>query len=391
MNARWKRVFLASMTAIAAIGSQATWAADGVHYKISGFGTLGGAKTDTDETGFRTSVSQLKGADKQGFDLGVDSKAAVQGTVFLPQDFAITAQILGIRRDEVDFDMGFEWLYAQYTGVPGLDLKVGRVVLPAFLVSDSRLVGYASPWLRVPPLVYSMMPMSHVDGGQATYRHAIGGAVVSAQLTYSSSTHTNAYSTAGVPLGPTTLYLPNTTSGQADNVVGLNATLEWGDWTARISQVRANDKLVSTVVLPAAYGGAQYDTPLNFKDKFQEIGLQYDNGSLVFMSEYVTRKTDPAVQHAKAWYVGGGYRFGALMPYAIVSQFEVTKSTVSSIDPKTKGLAAGLRYDFASNLALKGEWARYRNYNTYIFTDAASPSAKGKNVNVMSVALDFVF
>jgi hypothetical protein len=385
MSSRTKRYFLNGVIVTALAGSHVAWA-EAVSYKISGFGTLGATKTDTDDTGFRASIGQLKGASKD-IDLGVDSRAAVQGSVFLPHDFAVTAQILGIRRDNVDFDMGFEWLYAQYTGVPGLDVKVGRVVLPAFLVSDSRRVGYASPWLRVPPLVYSMMPMSNVDGGQATYRHAIGSAVLSAQWTYG-GTRTNSYLTQSLSLGGPTLYVPATTEGDVSHVIGLNATLEWGDWTARISQVRAQDDLTSSLSVP---GFGTVNTPLSFKDKFQEVGVQYDNGSLVVMSEFVRRKTDPALQHAKAWYVGAGYHFGAVMPYAIVSQFEITKAISSTIDPKTKGTALGLRYDFATNVALKGEWARYRNYDNYIFTDSVSPAVKGKNVDVMSIALDFVF
>ena len=48
-------------------------------------------------------------------------------------------------------------------------------------------------------------------------------------------------------------------------------------------------------------------------------------------------------------------------------------------------------HDFASNVALKAELARYRNNSSYIFTDTVSPAVADKNINVMSVALDFVF
>jgi hypothetical protein len=382
-----KALPLACLAVLAAAGAHPAFADDDVKFRLSGFGTVGGAMTNSDDTGFRTAVTQARGAKKQ-FDLGVDSKAALQGTVSFKGDFSVTAQILGIRRDDVDFDMAFEWFYAQYTGVPGLDLKAGRVVLPAFMVSDSRLVGYSIPWARVSPLVYSMMPMSNLDGGQATYRHSIGSAVLSAQITQGNTT-SNSYTTAGIPLGPsTTLYLLGNSAGKSRKVLAANLSLEWGDWSARISQVKDNTHLNIAYDIPN-FGTST--TLLDFKDTFQDVGVQYDNGSLVVMSEYVRRITDPAVQNSYSWYVGAGYRFDAWTPYVMVSQYATTKSTLSAIDPKTKGQAAGVRYDIAKNVALKGEFAQYKNYDGYIFTDAASPAAKGKKVNVMSLALDFVF
>jgi hypothetical protein len=177
-NMHLNRLATACVALASLLGAQASVAQDDIKYRISGFGTLGGVITDNGDTGFRTIVGQYDGAGNS-LDLGPDSRIALQGSVTYKDSLTATVQILGIRRGVENFDMGFEWAYLQYTGVPGLDLKAGRVVLPAFLVSDSRLVGYASPWLRVSPLVYAMMPLSNVDGGQITYRHSVGPAVVS--------------------------------------------------------------------------------------------------------------------------------------------------------------------------------------------------------------------
>src|SRR5690606_29013292 len=111
----------------------------------------------------------------------------------------------------------------------------------------------------------------------------------------------------------------------------------------------------------------------------------YDNGKLVVTSEYVKRKTKPATADSSAWYVGAGYRFGEVMPYVMISKF-----TLKDTPESTKGAAVGARYDFAKNVALKAEFARY-NQSGYIFLDAVAPAAPDKKVNVISVALDFVF
>lgn len=358
-----------------------------------GLAPWGGVVTNNDETGFRTSVEQFKGA-KKHLDLGVDSKLAVQGSAVFDSGFTVTAQVLGARKGTDDFDMGFEWLFLQYTGIEGLDLKGGRVVMPAFLVSDSRLVGYAIPWLRVSPLVYAMMPLSHVDGAQATYRRSIGPAVASVQVTGGGANGPAGTAAALPGLG----VVNSTADSNTSRILGLNAMLEWGDWTFRASQIKGRSAVDTTVIVPAGALGPgspsfPYTVGLEFDDKFQEFGLQYDDGKVVAVAEYVKRSTkNVQTQNGKAWYVAAGYRFGSVMPYAMLSQYTQTSTYAQDTNPpKAKGLALGGRYDFANNMAVKVEWAQYKNNSTYIFTDSISSGVADKKINVMSVALDFIF
>ncbi len=370
---------LAVLLCAMGLGAWATPSLADVQYKFSGFGTLGAVMTNNDDTEFRTSVEQFQGATKTP-DLGVDSKLWVQGSAVFSNGVTLTAQVLGARRNGEEFDAGFEWAYVQYTGIDGLDLKAGRVVLPAFLVSDSRMVGYATPWLRVSPLVYAMMPLSKVDGGQIGVRHAFGPAVVSGQLTYGNTSGV-AKVFSGVPV---------VTDGDTRNIHGLNVSLEWGDWTFRASQINDNTNLATTIYHPTF--GPIPGPPQIFKDKFQEYGVQYDDGKVVVMAEHVSRSTkDVKVQDAKAWYVAAGYRFDSVMPYVMVSQFKQTYASTGPLPPKSKGLALGARYELTARTALKAEWAQYKNNSGYIFTDAVSPAVADKKINVMSVALDFVF
>lgn len=349
---------------------------DDITFKGGGFGTLGAARTNSKVTQFRNEPTQWSGADNH-IDLGLDSRLGVQGTVTYKSDFSITAQVLGIRREDEDFELDFEWLYAQYTGVPGLNLKAGRVALPAFLVSDSRRVGYAVPWMRVPPLAYSMLSLSTVDGVQAAYSHSFGPVVGTVQFTHGRGQSNLALYGQFPPGGGFhRQYIPV----KQDNVNSLNGTLEWGDWSARIGQVTSEDS--GTINVPTFFNVTS-DIP-SFKDKFTGVGLQYDNGKAVVTTEYLKRKTKPTnTSDASAWYVGGGYRFGEVMPYVLVSQYK------PKTEEATKGTAIGVRYDFAKNVAFKAEFARYEQ-GGFVFLDSAPPVADAK-VNVVSVALDFVF
>jgi len=361
---------------------------DDVKFKGGGFGTLGATRTNVDETQFRSGLTQYSGADKT-VDLGVDSRLGLQGTVAYKSDFALTAQLLGMRRQDVDFDLDVEWLYAQYTGVPGLDVKAGRVALAAFLVSDSRYVGYATPWLRVPPLVYSMLPYSTVDGIQAGYRHSIGPAVASIQVSHGRSKAGISAVGEFPPNSGSGLFAESRLDTRSPKATNVNLMLEWGDWTARIGQVKSDVEMTVNIPSPP-FGGPLSGLPGPvFKDTFTGLGLQYDNGKLVVIAEHVKRKTKPQqVFDSTAWYVGGGYHFGEFMPYVVISKFTVD---FPGLESTTKGTAAGLRYDFAKNVALKAEFARYDANNSLIFTDGISPAARDKKVNVVSVALDFVF
>ena len=73
----------------------------------------------------------------------------------------------------------------------------------------------------------------------------------------------------------------------------------------------------------------------------------------------------------------------AAAPYVLVSQYK------PKTEEATKGTAIGVRYDFAKNVAFKAEFARYEQ-GGFVFLDSAPPVADAK-VNVVSVALDFVF
>lgn len=358
------------------LSGQSARADDDVKFKGGGFGTLGAARTNSKTTQFRNEPTQWSGADNH-VDLGLDSRLGVQGTMTYKSDFSITAQVLGIRREDEDFKVDFEWLYAQYTGVPGLNLKAGRVALPAFLVSDSRRVGYAVPWMRVPPLAYSMLSLSTVDGVQAAYSHSLGPVVASVQYTHGRG-HSNLALYDQFPPGSGN-YVRELIPVSQDNVNSLNATLEWGDFSARIGQVTSEDS--GTLSVPAF----SFTTSLApFKDKFTGVGLQYDNGKAVVTTEYLKRKTKPTnTADASAWYVGGGYRFGEVMPYVLVSRYK------PKTEEATKGTAVGVRYDFMKNVAFKAEFARY-DQGGFVFLDSAPPAADAK-VNVVSVALDFVF
>jgi len=63
-----------------------------------------------------------------------------------------------------------EWANLIYALSPDASVRIGRIVLPTFMVADSRKVGYANPWVRPPVEVYGLVPITQSDGLDASYR-----------------------------------------------------------------------------------------------------------------------------------------------------------------------------------------------------------------------------
>lgn len=346
----------------------------GIKTTFSGFGTLVGTMTDNDKVELISSPTQTKGAAKD-FDLGMDSRLGLQGRVEFDPAWSVTGQLIAQRRTDKDFDPQVEWLFGQWSGVQGLDLRLGRVVLPAFLVSDSRFVSYALPGVRVPTMVYGLFPVSSVDGGQALYRQRTGA--VNWTFTVSGGN--------GVRVSDTS---------ENAHLLQASALAEFGDWALRYGYVQGATTLD---VLPGM-------PEVRFREKFHNVAAQYDNGSVFATAEYVMRTTDPQVLNMSGWYVTAGTRLGKWTPYATVSHTSVAGDNepiayvmgfpvrLLTSANKAKGVAAGLRYDVATNVALKAEYGHYDGRSPFAFRPPAGGLlTEDHTVNTLSLGLDFVF
>lgn len=397
----WQAVAAAAMMAACAAHAEE----GGIQYKVSGFGTIAATTTDEGDQEFRAGLYQSQGAGSN-LDLGVDTKFGVQGQVLFNPQFSVTAQLLAQRKrvdtavdSNRDLDIGVEWLFAQYTPKPGVDLRLGRVVMPAFMISDSRSVGYAQPWLRAPLAIYAQMPMTTLDGVQLLWRQPIGAATLTVQPSYGTSAF-------NVSSGPVVL------DGKSDKLFNINTSLEWQDWTARLGYTQSTAPLAVDLLQVGALGLPPVSFDLS--DKFTSLGLQYDNGTALFMTEWARRKMKDLPLAAPAgyadvpvgggatladvyaarlggrplakttsWYVAGGWRFGNWLPMLAISQ-----ATNDLTKVKTKGLDLSVRYEFYRNVSVKAQWTRVEARDSAAFV---MPGTTDDHINVLSAGVDFVF
>jgi len=348
-------------------------AAEGLDLRFSGYGTVAATYADTHRALYRSSWRQGSGS-RGRIDPGVDSRLGGQVNADFGGGWSAVAQVLAVRRDGGD-RLDMEWLYAQAQLNDELSVRVGRLVLPAFMLSDVRNVGYAQHWVRTPAEVYFWLPVTSVDGAQLLYRRAWNGTTFTVQPTVGQA-DTRQYFDFGGGHG---LF-----SGKASfrNVRGLNLSAERGPWTLRFGQ--------TVVDVHQNWDNAPpFLAPLDFRHTFTGLGLQYDDGALLVMTELVNTDTSDGSFDSRSGYLSVGHRFGPWMPYVTRAHLHNAGTRIASIPPSITS-AAGLRWDAWKDVAVKGQVERTRLSGQQFIALDPGVDRRG-SVTVFTLALEFVF
>ncbi len=135
--------------------------------RISGFGTLG--VTDVaapNGWGYRRDLGQSGSTDRTRVD--VDSRIGLQLNYTPMTQLDFVAQLLAARASPgATLGDNVEWAFAAIHPTPQLTVRVGRINLDAFLMSDHRNVGFAYLPARPPVEFYGLLPTS-LDGADVS-------------------------------------------------------------------------------------------------------------------------------------------------------------------------------------------------------------------------------
>lgn len=415
-----KQIIAAVLSLPLALASAFAQEADGPTVKISGFGTGALTWTNTDQAEFGR-PNQASGARKSP-RTGVDSNLGLQANVGVNSWLSFTAQGL-VRRDaEDDFGAELAWAFAKARINDQLSVRVGRIGLPAFMISDYRNVGYANNFLRPPVEMYSQVPFNSLDGIDATYQHSFGDTSVTGQVA------------AGRAEAP----IAGGLTAKGKDMLGLNLVAEHGPFTARFGRVDGKISINGSAGLATLLGGLRaagsgYRFPqLNAmadqleanqkKASFTSVGLGMDWNNVVVQTEFAKRKVDAYVNDTSSWYVMSGYRFGKVLPYFIQSKVSIDgfpANTVPAACPagypaacgptlaalragasrvpytgigqgEQSSTSIGVRWDFYRSLAFKAQLDRVKPAvgSGLLLNPGAGFN---RDVTVGAVAIDFVF
>jgi hypothetical protein len=403
-----KQVLAAAvLAAIAALPAQAGTLDDG-NLSISGFGTLGVAKSNTDQAQFAR-YNQAEGvADKA--KIGLDTNLGLQATYKINDWLSGTAQILTRKNTSPSFTTDLTWAFLKARVNDEVSVRVGRVVPAIFLISDYQNVGYANTMMRPPIEMYGQAPIENVDGADINFQRAFGDFNFTTQAF------------AGVSRGK--LFIPTAGGVVATYrapAVGISFTGEYGPFVVRVGHAQADLKSndltpinsLTGTLTKVGFGQLANDIGLTDGKKiaFTSLGATMDWNNIVVQAEYAQRRAKEAVYipDTNAWYTMAGYRIGKVLPYYAHAAYTDAGSSVTppATFPKTGPLGStvygllksaeqssdliGVRWDFAKSIALKVQVDRVKpktKSGSLIYVPAAGIT---NNVTVVGAALDFVF
>lgn len=368
-------------------------------FSFSGFGTVAAVHSSEDKADFTGNVLQPKGAGySKTTSLTPDSKVGAQVNAVFNSKLSGVVQVVSQYRYDGTYTPQIEWANLKYQPTSNLSLRVGRIALPTYLMSESRLVGYAHTWARPPLEVYGVLPMTSNDGVDVSYRQQFG----------------NIHNNIQVYYGSNEIDIVGGGTAKGESSWGVNDTIEMGSLTLRASYASIKEKLTAAAFDPlfagmAALGEtdmlAKYDIS-NMPVSAFSLGASYDPGKWFVLSEFVHYKGDAVLANSRSWYAAGGYRVGKFTPYLIHSRVKASvkeeteggflngaiNATMYSASGSQKTTSVGVRVDAMKNVAIKAQYdrvttgdksnGRFRPYPGYV---------TGSSADIVTLGVDFVF
>ena len=297
--------------------------------EISGFVTAGATYGDSE-------VSSYDGTFQNRTNSAALNRLGIQISADVNPKVSVTGQLLARGNDPAGrYNVNADWAFVTYKAADPASVRVGKLKLTSYLISDYYEVGYAYPWVRPPQEVYSTNPITAIDGVDALVRFNFGNNslllqpyagsgrdiyAVQPQETMRTFAEWVAFSLLDIGDPGCCKHVMPKASPEGDinyiqftteNMGGINVALTNPYFTVRAGHF-------STRVYQADFGLT------GDKGTYTSAGVTADWRNIVFYSEYFERDVEGLANFAfpnqKGYYSTLGYRFGpALVHYTRAS------------------------------------------------------------------------
>lgn len=383
-------------------------------FSLSSFGTVGIVHSSEKKADFTSSIYKPNGAGHtRNWSADVDSLIGAQVIASFTPQLSAVVQVISEQGYDDSYRPSLEWANFKYQFTPDFSMRVGRTVQPAFLLSDSRKVGYTLPWVRPPGEVYSLVPVSSTDGVDFSYRLHMGDLINTVQGN----------------VGQGDFRMPgHSVRTLARESWGVSNLTEYGDLTTRITYQKTHLTLESYNPLFDSFRGFgeegnaiadRYD--VNDKPfEFVGVGAIYDPGKWFVMGEWGHYDSHTVIGSVSSWYLSSGYRIKAFTPYVTYARSRTVSATssagltTSALPPALAGagadlngtlntllassggqqtLSVGVRWDFTKNMDAKLQYdhTSLDDATTGPLINLQPGYQPGGSFNLLSLAVDFVF
>jgi hypothetical protein len=399
-------------------------------FSVHGFGTLGVVNSDARDADFVGTAFQPNGAGySRAWAPGVDSKAGLQVGAQFTDRLSAIVQMVSQHIYDNTWRPQLEWANLLYQLTPDLAIRAGRSVAAPFMLSDTHLVGYTYPWIRPPPELYGELPVSNQDGVEVHYHLQKGPVRQSLSVSYGQtnlpvldggevSARKFLLASDALELGALTVRIGYTSSRATTDIPTLDPLFAG---LLQFGTVASGEGFASAGAQASALGNT-YSLREAFPYAFSmaTVGMSYDPGSWLLMSEAARTASDGLLAASTAWYFTGGYRFGKFTPFLTVAQVEsgsylppgiataglpplvaaaaanlnaALSGALGEFAPSQSSATAGLRWDAMKDIDFKLQFDRVRlDHNSSGRLGNLQPGFRaGPDVNAISIAMDFVF
>lgn len=382
-------------------------------WELSGYTTLGYSYESEESLGLFRDSSQRKRFDKDGSFLP-DSQIGIQASYQFSSKLRATTQLVYADKADLTFDSSLEWAFLAYQPRPDLDVRLGRLSVDMFRISDVRRLDFASTWMRPPLEVYGWIIPYSIDGFDIAKEYLVGDNFWRVKLQLGKTSPE-----IQTPDGSQTI------ETQFNRFAIFSVVLDRYIWNARLSFARfttaeIGDNQLGVVQLlnglanipsPAgAQAGLFADTLLNSystRVSYLQGSLSYQLEDWQFDAEIVDISGDTILMPTGTGAsIFAGRQINELTPFLILSHFKPGRASVD-LDPSwsqvpnnevltpivlgifngpridQNTISAGVKWGISQNVALKFQWD-----NTKIKANGYGLWAYGDQINLQDTTVD---
>ena len=382
-------------------------------FSLQGFGTLGLARSNTDQVEFVRDLSQPDGITDH-WSGKIDSLVGIQANFQVSEKIEAVAQAVSHYRYDKTFRPDLTWAFLKYDADSNSSLRAGRLGTEFYMLADSRQVGYSYLTVRPAGDYYGALPFSYIDGLDLQLTSPLANGLIRGKIF-------SGVSREQAPLADRQWDLDGSrmTGGHIDYLNG-----HW-QWRLGYAQIRFNhnlpisdltDALNAAAIATGITAASEAANAISVKNRlsqFYSAGVAYDNGPLqvqLMLSE--TRQESAIFENARSGYLIAGYRIAEVTPFVGYTWVRSRSKSLSTGLPDVGALAVlnatlastladshsdqhttilGARWDFRRNMALKGQFDHVRGTAQSVFPYRGEKPGFSGNLNVLSFALDFIF
>ena len=367
-------------------------------WEVTSFGTLGYTHTSKyDDLVIKRNITQ-RSIEVERSGWLIDSSLGVQVRKELEHNWDVVGQVVAKEKVNDSIEQSIEMAFLRYRSNDNWSFQLGRMVLDTFLLSDHRDVGYSYHTVRPQTEFYAWIPFSHYDGLKTTFEFGDFDSLVRFEVFLGKAKST-------VNIG----YLDTSTSynyAKVAPIIGTGITWEKDDFTLRasIARFRFTQNTNAIKQLDVVVGRVEELWPesrviadgYSIKDveiTYGSIGFKWTPGAWVVQSEFSDVNGDNFGNYdGQRLYLQVGRRFGEFLPYVSYAYswddrefpydppvfddglafvlpggqdqldavragsgaiYSLLKDNLNSGLMNQRSLSLGVRWDFASQKALK--------------------------------------